>query len=82
MDEKYPLHAELSARLPEAQTISAFWDWLSENNLAICLRDTFGYVPDGRSPNQLIGDFMGICPDALDAEKRAMLEEIRAGRPE
>ena len=76
---KYPLHVELKAREVEARTLGAFLDWLDEKGLTICVEDGRGfsdYQPDYVSKEKRIGAFMEIDPDALEAEKRAMLAEL------
>lgn len=76
----YPLHAELKARLHEAQAIGAFLDWLDEQELVICRLNerTETYYPSWVSKERRIGDFMEIDPDKLDDEKRAMLSALTA----
>ena len=76
---KYPLHVELKAREVEAWTLGAFLDWLDERGLTICADHGGGYSdyqPDYVSKEKRIGAFMEIDPNALEAEKRAMLAEL------
>lgn len=76
--KKYPLHVELKAREVERQTIANFLDWLDEKGLTICSSDSDGLLwADYVDKAKRIGAFMEIDPDALEAEKRAMLDELR-----
>ena len=76
-DKTYPLHAELKARLTEAQVLGGFLDWLDECDLTICAQDRHGnYFPDYADKARRIGSYMEIDPEALDEEKRAMLAAL------
>lgn len=79
-NKAYPLHAELKARLHEAQAIGAFLDWLDEQDLVLCKlhERTETYYPHYLSKERRIGEFLEIDPEALDDEKRAMLASLRA----
>lgn len=76
----YPLHAELKARLPEAQAIGAFLDWLEDQGLVLCKlhERTENYYPHYLSKERRIGEFLEIDPEKLDDEKRAMLAALSA----
>ena len=85
MDEKYPQHNKLHAVVDQSQAIGEFIDWLSDEKgvtLAHHERwegyDNPQYVPYRRSIQGLLAEFFDIDLTALDDEKRAMLDAIRA----
>lgn len=75
---KYPLHVELKSREAERQAVANFLDWLDEHDLTICGQASNGdYYPDYADKARRIGEFLEIDPQDLDAEKCAMLAELR-----
>ena len=76
----YPEHEKVRAIQRESQAIGEFMDWLQEEkNIG------FAYFEEGlgdvllSTPSllKLLEEFFGIDPKKLEAEKQAMLDEIR-----
>lgn len=94
----YPEHEKLQAVKDEAETLSAFWDWLlsqgyhlgyyhehddekcydAETGERTCFLLTMYMNPLGKTPEAVFGEYFGIDPKKLSAEKDAMYEELRA----
>lgn len=79
----YPEHKKVRAVQRESQAINDFMEWLQEEkNIG------FAYFEEGlgdvllSTPSlmELLEEFFGIDPEKLEAEKQAMLDEIRKGR--
>lgn len=81
--DRYPVHTELKAREGERTAIQGVIDWIAEQGYTLCKYDDSReeYFPVYIPPDKLIGQIMEIDPDALEREKRAMLDEVRAGNP-
>lgn len=78
MATEYPEHEKLKALGGANQTVGDFIEWLGENGYEIAQRDKYGGLYwCGKSRDQLISAFFEIDRDKLEAEKRAMLAEIR-----
>ena len=76
-------HEKLKAIKPLSQAIGNFIEWLGENGMTICSEDRSPYLPDEyvpirRTTEELLADHFEIDLNRLEAEKEAMLEEIRA----
>ena len=76
-------HEKLKAIKPLSQAIGNFIEWLGENGMTICSEDRIPYRPDEyvpirRTTEELLADHFKIDLNRLEAEKEAMLEEIRA----
>lgn len=78
---KYPEHDKLHAIKDQSQVIGEFLDlFLPSKGIVLMerFRDRYeDYVPTRRSIPSLLAEFFGIDQDKLDAEKKAMLEEMR-----
>lgn len=66
-----------------SDTVQEFYDWLrEERGLTLCepVPDSIRgyYQPTYIQPEQLMADFFGIDRDKIEAERRALLEAIRA----
>lgn len=77
----YPEHEKLRASEREAQTLSSFIDFIAQQGWELCKWDDNQYTPRPwriqETPEEIIGMFLGIDPQKLEAEKVAMLKEIR-----
>lgn len=80
-----PEHDKLTAHKAEHEAIVAFLHWLDSDEARffnVCARERYRgedrWFPcsDGQRA-QLIADYFDVDPDALEAEKRAMLDAIR-----
>ena len=80
----YPEHEKVRAIQRESQAIGEFMDWLSEEKeMALYKWDEVAaaHLYHVRSSvGDLIAEFFGIDPMKLEAEKQAMLDEIREER--
>jgi len=79
--EKYPEHAKLEAVAPQSQAIGEFLEWLMSTYSCELGRPegrNAGFRPVGVSTQQLLAEFFEIDLDKLEAEKRAMLDALRA----
>lgn len=77
---QYPEHEKLKARDRESRLLSEFYDFIvHEQCWAIAEIDdeTDRYFPVRLRPDEIIGAFLGIDPKKLEAEKVAMLDEVR-----
>lgn len=79
---EYPAHDALKALSAQADAIGGFLDWLRERRIGLARWTDIEGLRDPRlmlirdTPEQLIGEFLGISSDDLEREKRAMLEAI------
>jgi hypothetical protein len=85
---KYPQHEKLAAVAEQSQAIGEFLDWLQDTRVppVVLCRVIPGqsfdpWAPVGRSTEQLLAEYFGVDLTALEAEKRAMLAEIRKAGP-
>lgn len=82
----YPEHEKLKAHESEARTLSGFIDFIAEQGWELCKWDDNQYAPRPwpitERPEQIIGMFLEIDPKKLEAEKVAMLEEVRRTQPQ
>ena len=81
----YPEHEKLKAIQRESQAIGEFMEWLQkEKDLDICEFHDDGrrdpYFPYQGSVSNLLEEFFDIGPKKLEAEKQAMLDEMRKER--
>lgn len=76
---KYPEHEKLKKREKDALLVGDFYDFLNEQEWEIAKYDDKSerLFPIRLRPEEIIGLFLGVDPRKLEAEKRAMLEEIR-----
>lgn len=76
---KYPEHDKLKKYKRDAATLSGFIDFISEQGweLAEWSDKTERLLSIRQRPDEIIGLFLGIDPKKLEAEKQAMLTEIR-----
>jgi hypothetical protein len=76
---EYPEHDKLKANSDKTYVLSEFIDWLSGEDIEFCEMDGRNdcYWPTRRTPEALIGGFLGIDPKKLNAEKEAMLQAMR-----
>ena len=76
----YPEHEKLAAVKDKSQAIGDFLDWaLQEHGAWLMVGDGDAGVRSLPKPIiDLLADFFGIDLDVIEAEKRAMLDEMRA----
>lgn len=80
--EIYPEHEKLAAISDQSQTIYDFLSWLDGEKGVVLGNDNFGYaegksyVPDGSQVKGWLAEFFEIDLDKIEAEKRAMLDEL------
>lgn len=66
------------------QVLTDFYDWLYNNGYYLAKFQRFEEFEDpqlyiaGIQPEQLFADFFGIDRNKIEAERRALLEELRA----
>jgi hypothetical protein len=75
---KYPEHEKLKTHQAEASILGRFIDFIGEQGweLAEFHKDEQLW-PICKRPDEIIGLFLDIDPKKLEAEKRAMLDEVR-----
>lgn len=63
----------------ESQKVGAFIDWAQAQGYALCTfdDDTERYYPLGRSIEAILAEYYGIDLNAIENERRALLEAIR-----
>ena len=69
----------------EADTVQNFYEWLAGEGLQLCRLHDVGridpqYIPDGRTPEQLIAAFFGLDLNKLEDERRAVLQALNAAQ--
>jgi hypothetical protein len=76
---EYPEHDKLRALEGRNQTVGEFIEWLGESGYVIARRGgPFGTLHQVNvSVNDLLARFFGIDTDAIEREKREMLEQIQ-----
>lgn len=82
-DDLYPIHAMLTARADERNTVQAVIDWLDERGWTICreIQNRVGdtrYTPIDQSKTQLMAEYFDVDLQAFDDEKLAMLAMLAA----
>ena len=82
MTEKYPEHQRLKAISGQSQVVYDFLEWCGEEK-GYCLavwatEDTDRMWPVRDSKRKLLAEFFDIDMDKIEAEKRAVLDEMRA----
>ncbi len=79
----FPEHDKLQKVSLQSQTIGEFIDWLGEQDIFLAYRDPTWHPSSGcalrtRTPlTDLLASFFRIDTNALEAEKRRMLENQR-----
>ncbi len=74
----HPEHDKLMLVKDRSQAVGEFMEWLAEQGLFICERGRFDDLHlTGRNREQLLADFFEIDLNVIEAEKRAMLEQLR-----
>lgn len=75
----YPEHVKQSQHLFAGQTIGEFLEWLSSQGVMLMRYNEFSdeFESDHRSINQLLADYFEIDLNAIETEKRAMLDRMR-----
>jgi len=67
----------------QSELLAKFYDWLTEKGYSLCFwsdgdeYDDGGYYPLSMSPEKLFAEFFGIDLNKIEAERRAILEELR-----
>jgi hypothetical protein len=76
----YPEHEKLKALGDSNQIVGDFIEWLSEQGYEICRWNDSGThcLPVHLHRDQMLADFFEIDRDKLEAEKRQMLDALRA----
>lgn len=76
----YPEHDKLTAVKDQTQAIGEFMDWLADDGvfLARYQEDSKYAWPIHRPITDLLAEWAGIDQNKIEAEKRQMLEQIRA----
>jgi len=77
---EYPEHEKLEKVQAESQACGEFLSWLAfEKGLELCAAefDEDEWYPQSRTITDLLAEFFGIDSEALEAEKRQMLAELR-----
>lgn len=78
-DKTYPEHEKLQAVRYETQAVHDFIEWVSDE-YNVGLRCVDGFPPAGKSLRDLLAEWKNIDQQKLEAEKQAMLEELRRGK--
>ena len=80
VDREYPEHVKMMKISDESQAIGQFIDWLEdEEDLYLMRRDEFGdYAYRTEGIEQLLAKYFGIDLSKIEAEKRDMLQSMRA----
>ena len=94
MSTKYPEHEKLQAIAMLSQAVGEFLDWAGEKGMVLAVWEPrqkrmvsgrFGHnrieqrmYPAQASTRQLLAEFFDIDEAKIEAEKRAMLDEIRS----
>jgi hypothetical protein len=74
-----PEHDKMRRLQQVSQTIGDFLTWADENELRLCVIDPRGlWMPCLSSYEKLFAQYYGLDLEALAAEKRAMLEQMKA----
>jgi hypothetical protein len=71
-----PEHAKLRLVRPFSEKVNSFLEWCDELDLVLVNRRTGDETP--RSRRDLLAEFFGIDLEVLEAEKVAMLDQLRA----
>lgn len=76
----FPEHDKLSEIAAESQAIGEFVDWMNECHHAsfqVWSDCSYSHRPVGISIQKLLAEFFEIDEQALENEKRTMLERVR-----
>lgn len=74
----YPEHEKLQKVKHETQSVHDFLEWVGEE-YSLGLRCVDGFPPAGKTLRDLLAEWKDIDQAKLEAEKQAMLEELRMG---
>jgi len=76
----YPEHEKLQAISDQSQAIGEFLEAGGGNGYRLCEwnEELDEFFPVTRTTQQVLAHYFGIDLDRLEAEKRAMLDEMRA----
>jgi hypothetical protein len=75
----YPEHDKMTAVREQTQAIGEFVDWAAdEKGIVLAKIDDRGRAYSGGRLMDLLAEWAGIDLDKIEAEKRQMLDEIRA----
>jgi hypothetical protein len=87
-EAEYPEHVKLDKVVKKSQAIGEFLDWLGTDGVSLCRWREAGptgdewvpaeFYPSGETIETLLARYFGIDLEVIDAEKRAMLDELRA----
>lgn len=76
--ETYPEHRKVKATMDKSQAIEEFLEWLKQDHdTELCESDYTGPFPVGSRVQEFLAEYFEIDLKRLEAEKRAMLDEIR-----
>lgn len=82
--DPYPEHTKLAEISDKSQAIGEFVDWLRDKGISLCrLYEENGvsrYYPQTDPIRDLLADYYDIDQNAIEREKRAMLDELRAAQ--
>lgn len=79
---KYPEHEKLKANDREHAAVQRFLEYLSEEGFVLGAWGDYNLVPANTPHAALVASFFGIDRDALEREKRAMIETLNASHVE
>lgn len=74
----YPEHEKQALVLDKARAVGEFYDWLQENGIHLARFDRWGEAMSAPNIQQLLAEWLDIDLARIEAEKRAMLETMRA----
>ena len=81
---QYPEMEKLKALDAQRRAVDSFFEWLDEQGYAVCERPAMNgryetiYMPVAQRPESLVFRFLGLDAGRLEAERRAMLDGLRA----
>lgn len=84
-DIKTPELDKMRDNLDKSKVLTDFVDWLDENGFRICTKNDFErgldpqYFPLSLSYECLFARFLGIDLEAVETERRLLLEALRGG---
>jgi hypothetical protein len=77
-EQPYPEHIKLKAISARSQAIGEFLEWLTcKKGFTICQLHREEFMPVYTRTENLLAEFFEIDLDKIEAEKRAMLAELR-----
>ena len=81
-DEKYPEHVKQSKVIERSAAILKFLDWAQEEKFiefAVQDQKTDWLSPSFTPNRNLVAEFYGLDENKLEAERRAMIEDLLQG---